>query len=362
MTTEPATQSETEPETVGGDPSRFVVPAAAAQPKSLLRIRLQLSDRPLVAEGQRVEFGQPIVERFREQEAMELPTTAAVVGMRPGDILDHAPQQPSSRLGRRAAQAVHRTRVIEHGRDGITRLAAGSGDIVIHSPASGFVETLLPGRLDIRTEGLAVAGEVGWGRPSAGRVVIAADGPDSEVQATRIDVAAAGAVLVVGARIDIEAMSRARAIGVAAIVSGSVASRDLRQLAESEIRQQAALHAAAPFGLIALSGYGRLPIPRHLWDMLVAAEGRPAGIDPESRKLLISGDPVPLLAAARRRPGTVRIVAGERRDFEGRLVGLSGLRRWPGGSHGAGGFVEIEGQDGRIERTCLPLSMLELLA
>ena len=88
-------------------------------------------------------------------------------------------------------------------------------------------------------------------------------------------------------------------IGVAAVVSGGVASRDLRQLAGSEIRQQAALHAAAPFGLIALSGYGRMPIPRHLWDLLVAAEGRPAGISPESRTLLIGGDPDPLLVAAR---------------------------------------------------------------
>ena len=282
-------------ETVSRDPGRFVAPAAAPQPNYVLRVRLQLSDRPLVAEGQRIEVGQPIVERFREQQAMELPTTAAVVGMRPGDVLDHVPPQQSNRLGRRAPQSVYRTRVIEHGRDGITRLAASSGDILVHAPAAGFVEKLLPGRLDIRTEDLAVAGQVGWGRPSAGRVVIAADGPDSEVQASRIDVAASGAILVVGARIDVEAMSRARAIGVAAVVSGGVASRDLRQLAESEIRQQAALHAAAPFGLIALSGYGRMPIPRHLWDLLVAAEGRPAGISPESRIVptKLSADRVP---------------------------------------------------------------------
>lgn len=347
---------------IGRDAARFVAPAQLPRPDQVLRIRLQLADRPLVAVGQRVELGQPIVERFRDQEPMEVPTTAAIVGLRPGAILDHVPVPQSGRLGRRGPQTTRRTRVIEHGRDGISRLAAGSGEIVVRSPAAGVVETLLPGRLDIRSEGLAVAGQVGWGRNSGGPIVIAADGPDAEMPTTRIDIAAAGATLVVGARIDIEALSRARAIGVAAVISGGVASRDLRQLAESEVRQQAALHAAAPFGLVALGGYGRLPIPRHLWDLLVAAEGRPAGIMPEARMLIIGGDPRPLMAATERPPGTVRVVAGEQRDREGRLVGLAGQRRWSGGSYEPGGFVEIQVPNGQIERTCLPLSALERLA
>jgi hypothetical protein len=341
--------------------ARFVGQAATPELGRLLRFQLHLADRPLVAAGQRVEPGQPIIERFREQEALEIPTTAALIGLRPGDILDHVPAPTSGRLGRRSAQGVYRTRVCEHGRDGLTRLASGSGDIVIHAPAAGLVETVLPGRIDIRAEGLAVAAQVGWGRPSVGRIVIAVDAPDAEMPASRIDVNASGAVIVVGARIDIEAMSRARAIGVAAIVTGGIASRYLRQLGSSEARQQAALHAAAPFGLLALGGYGRVPIPRHLWDLLVAAEGRPAGIHAESRTLVIGGDPRPLLAAAARPVGTVRVISGERRDEEGRLVGLSGPRRWSGGVYAPGGFIEIVAADGRIERACLPLSTLERL-
>jgi len=343
------------------DAARFVASATSPQQGRLLHFALHLTDRPLVAPGQRVELGQPIIERFREQEAVEMPTTAAVVGLHPGDILDHVPVPQSSRLGRRSPQATYRTRVCEHGRDGTTRLAAGSGEIVVHAPAPGVITAVLPGRLDIRTEGLAVQAQVGWGRPAAGRVVIAADGPDAEVQTSRIDIAAAGAILVVGTRIDIEAMSRARAIGVAAVISGGVASRHLRQLRSSEARQQAALHAAAPFGLLALGGYGRVPIPSHLWDLLLASEGRPAGIHAESRTLIIGGDPRPLIDAVRRPPGTVRVRSGERRDQEGRLVGLSGPRRWSGGVYAPGGFIEVASADGRIERTCVPLSVLERL-
>ncbi len=343
------------------DPGRFVTPAARPEVGRLLRFRLHLADRPLVAPGQRVEMGQPIVQHFRDQEAVEVPTSAAIIGMRPGDVLDNVPVPQSGRRGRKSAGAFYCPRVCEHGRDGITRLVAVSGDVTVDAPAAGIIEVVTPSRVDLRVEGLVVDAQVGWGRPSSGHIVIAVDGPDAEIQTSRIDVTASGAILVVGARLDIEAMSRARAIGVAAVISGGVASRDLRRLVSSEARQQAALRAAAPFGLLALGGYGRAPIPQHLWDLLVAAEGRSAGIHAESRALVIEGDPAPLLQAASRPAGTVRVINGEHRDHEGRLVGLSGLRRWPGGTHSPGGFVELLGEDGTPERHCVPLTALERL-
>jgi hypothetical protein len=343
------------------DPARFIPLANRPRPAPLLRFDLHLADRPLVTPGQRVELGQAIIERFREQEAVEVPTTAALVGLPPGTVLDDVPISQSGRLGRRSQQGTYRTRVCEHGRDGITRLAAGSGQTVVHSPAAGIVTAVLPGRIDIRADGLGIAASVGWGRPSAGRIVLAAASPDAEVPASRIDVSAAGAVLIVGARLDVEAISRARAIGVAAVVSGGVASRDLRQLDSSEARQQASLHGTAPFGLLAVAGYGRVPIPTHLWDLLVAAEGRPAGIHPTARSLVIGGDVEPLIAAAARPAGTVRITCGDARDREGRLVGLAGPRRWSGGIYAPGGFVEMPAGDDEPERICVPLSTLERL-
>lgn len=232
---------------------------------------------------------------------------------------------------------------------------------MIEAPASGVIEAVTPARIDLRAEGLAVDARVAWGRPTHGRIVIAVDRPDGEVQPSRIDVSVAGAILVVGARTDVESMSRARAIGAAAIISGGVASRDLRQLRSSDARQQAALHAAAPFGLLAFGGYGRVPIPRHVWDLLVAAEGRSAGVFAGSRSLIVEGDPAPLLDAMTRPPGTVRVVSGPRRDLEGRLVGLSGPRRWEGGTYAPGGFIEHVDAEGAPTRSCLPLTILERL-
>ncbi len=343
------------------DPGRFVGPAPRLEAGRLLHMAMHLADRPLVGPGQRVEPGQPIIEHFRDQEAREIPSSAALIGLPPGSVLDNVPIERSGRLGRKSSGGTYRTRVCEHGRDGITRLAAGSGGVVVAAPAAGTIEAVTPSRIDLRVDGLAIDAAVGWGRTSSGRIVVAVDSPGAELQTSRIDVGAAGAILVVGSRIDVEALSRARAIGVAAIIVGGVASRDLRQLTSSEARQQAALHAAAPFGLLALGGYGRAPIPSRLWDLLVAAEGRPAGILADSRTLVIDGDPAPLLRAASRPPGTVRVVSGEHHDHEGLLVGLSGPRRWPGGRYAPGGFVELPGEDGSVERHCVPLTTLERL-
>ena len=343
------------------DPARFVPPAARPATGRLLRIQLHLADRPLVAPGQPVELGQPIIEHFREQEAVEVESSAAVISVPPGAVLDDVPADSSGRLGRRATEGTYRTRVCEHGRDGVTRLVAGSAEVVVSAPASGVIESVTPGRVELRATGLAVDARVGWGRPTTGRIVVAVEARDAEIQTSRIDVAAAGAILVVGSRIDIEALSRARAIGAAAVIAGGVASRDLRQMISSEARQSAALHAAAPFGLVAMGGYGRAPIPTHLWDLLVAADGRPAGLLPGSRTLIIDGDPAPLLEAASRPAGTVRVVAGDHRDHEGRLVGLSGPRRWDGGGYAPGGFVELPDATGKLERHCVPLTVLERL-
>jgi hypothetical protein len=356
--TEPGAATDLMP---GADAGRFVPPASRPSTGRLLHIPLHLADRPLVVPGQLVERGQPIIEHFRDQEAVEVVTSAAVIGLPPGAVLDNVPAESSGRLGRRSSGPTHRTRVCEHGRDGVTRLVAGAGEVVITAPASGVIEAVTPARVDLRANGLAVDARIGWGRPSVGRIFVAVDAPDAEIQTSRIDVGAAGTILVVGARVDIESLSRARAVGAAAIIVGGVASRDLRQLSSSEARQRAALHAAAPFGLAALSGYGRGPIPSHLWDLLVAADGRQAGLLPDSRTLIIDGDPAPLLEAASRPPGTVRVISGLHRDHEGRLVGLSGPRRWPGGGYAPGGFVQLPGPDGELERHCVPLTLLERL-
>jgi hypothetical protein len=214
----------------------------------------------------------------------------------------------------------------------------------------------------IRASGLGLTGPVGWGQPVVGRVVIGVTGPDEELRASAVDISAAGAVLVVGARLDIEAITRARAIGVAGILCGGAVGRELRQLEESDERQRASLHAATPFAILALDGFGRRPMPIVAWDLLVAAAaaGSQVAVVPEAGLAVVPSLPEDL--TAHWTPDAVRITAGDGVGTTGRLVGLAGPVRRPGGSYQPAGYVVTPPTaDSAARRRLVSLADLERL-
>jgi hypothetical protein len=232
----------------------------------------------------------------------------------------------------------------------------------VASPVDGVVVDVGADGLLIRASGLGLRGPVGWGQPVLGRVVIGVTGPDEELRASAVDISAAGAVLVAGARLDIEAVTRARAIGVAGILCGGVVGRELRQLEESDERQRAALHATTPFGLLALDGFGRRPVPIIAWDLLVAAaaEGSQVAIIPEAGLAVVPAPPDDRLTHWT--PDAMRITAGEGAGLVGRLVGLGGPMRRPGGSYQPTGYVVTSGApEGGPRRRLVSLADLERL-
>ena len=255
-----------------------------------------------------------------------------------------------------------RIRLLFHGPDGRVRLAIGRHPTVVSSPVNGWVSALDGGTLDIQVDGVGLPGAAGWGLPVHGPLFFGVTSPDAELRASSVDVGAAGAIVVAGARLDIEALTRARAIGVAGILCGGIVGRELRQLDESDRRQRAALHTATPFAVLALDGYGRRPIPGPTWDLLraAAAAGREVGLIPDARWAVVSGDAKPLIDASARESGTVRIAAGEGLGREGRLVGLAGPVRWPGGSYQPSGYVDDPlAESGQQRRRVVALADLE---
>jgi hypothetical protein len=347
----------TMPAMPAGVPQRFVTPHPRPTPDPLVTLRVHVADRVLVDRDSRVEIGQPLLERCRETVIVDVPARPAWASLSPGEPLDAARLEAGS--GSHGPRPGDRARLLFHGPDGRDRLVLGRHPGIVTSPVNGVVERIDAGAISIRADGLGLRADVGWGQPVHGPLLIAVSAPDAELRASAIDIGAAGAIVVAGARLDIEALTRARAIGAAGIICGGIVGRELRQLEESDRRQRAALHASAPFALIALDGYGRRPVPGPLWDLFVAAAGRPVGLVPEAHVCVIAGDPEPLVAAAFREPQTVRIAAGDGLGVEGRLVGLAGPVRLPGGLYAAGGFVDLPGPDEGPHRRVVPLADLE---
>jgi hypothetical protein len=344
----------------GPDPVRFLAPADRPVAFPLARLRYRPADRPLVGLGEMVTSGQPLIEGFRETFLLEVPARGDIAQLEPGDEIDVESLPAGSSVNRQQVRSDDRARLLFIGPDGIARIALGRSPQIVTSPVEGEVEEAAAGHIAIRAAGLGLTGRIGWGQPVHGHLMLGVSAPDAELRATAIDIAAAGSILVAGARLDIEALTRARAIGVAGIICGGLVGRELRQLEESDVRQRASLHATAPFAVVALDGYGRRIVPALAWELLVAAAGCPVGLFPDSRLVVVGGEPAGLDLPVHE-PAAVRITSGEGAGHVARLVGLAGPMRRPGGAYLPSGFIEETGPDGTPRRRVVALSDLERL-
>ena len=94
------------------------------------------------------------------------------------------------------------------------RIVTGDQRDDVMTPVGGDVIAVRPGgEVRLRAAGRALRGAFAAGSPAHGRLELATD-PFGDLRPGGIDVGRAGSILVVGARIDAEALTRARAMGV----------------------------------------------------------------------------------------------------------------------------------------------------
>lgn len=287
-------------------------------------------DRALVAAGETVVAGAPIVERIRDAELSDQ------------IVLASADPKPGGRVPEGELLFEWRER---------WRVAGGEVTESLDSPVTGIVRDVRPGSaIVIQASGRTLHGIVALGGPTRGRLHIAA-GSDGELRSGGLDVGLAGTILVVGSRIDAETLTRARAMGVRGIIVGGLASKERRDFTASERRQRAALHRLAPYAVLVLEGATRRPLPSPVMDVLHALEGREVAVVGDPPMLVFDAEvdvPAP-------RSDWVRVRGGPLGGREGTWAGIAGPRRFAGGVHLESGSVRFE--DGTV--TTVPLGDLE---
>jgi hypothetical protein len=175
-----------------------------------------------------------------------------------------------------------------------------------------------------------------------------------ELRQGGIDVSRSGSILVAGSRIDAEALTRARAMGIRGIIIASLASKELRDFQASERRQRAALHPADPFAVLVIDGAVRRPLSSPMAALLAGMEGVEVAILVDPPALVFNH---PDLAVPTVPEDWVRVRGGRQVGSEGRVLGLSGVRRFAGGVHLEAARVEF-GSDAAAD---VPLGDLERL-
>jgi hypothetical protein len=195
---------------------------------------------------------------------------------------------------------------------------------------------------------------VALGGPTHGRLKLAA-GPSGELRPGGLDVGLAGTILVVGARVDAETLTRARAMGVRGIVVAGLPSKERRDWIASEGRQKAALHRLPPFAVLVLDGALRRSIAGPVVGLLEALEGREVAIVNDPPALVFDA---PDLDFADPPPDLVRVRSGPDAGREARWVASLGPRRFAHGVQLEAAQVRFaEGPAvvpvGDLERFCL---------
>jgi hypothetical protein len=237
--------------------------------------------------------------------------------------------------------------------NGRWRAAAGEHHQIVEAPVAGLVREARNGvGVTIEVNGAAIPGALAAGEPSRGYL----DVPrltDGELWASALDVGRSGAVVVAGSRISAQAISRARAMSIRGLVAGSVGEGELRDLAASEARQKASLAPSVPFGLFALDGHQRRPLPTPVLALLAALAGREVAIvtDPPLLVFDVSEVPLPDLPL-----DWVRVRSGQHAGREGRWIESAGLYRFRAAIHLEGAVIRFVDE---TETTIVPVTDLE---
>jgi hypothetical protein len=235
------------------------------------------------------------------------------------------------------------------------RAVAGERHEIVEAPAAGVVTEARNGiGVSVTATGVGLRGAVASGTASRGYLDVPAL-IDGELQPRALDVGRSGAVIVAGTRVSAEALIRARAMSIRAVVAGSIGQAELRDLTASEARQRAGLSQPPPFAVLALEGYLRRPIPSPVLALLASLAGHDVAVvtDPPLLVFETAGVSMPEIG-----PDWIRVRSGPLAGREGRWVGPAGIRRFRSGVHLEAAFVRL-GADS--EATVVALNDLERL-
>lgn len=317
--------------------------------------RLAAGDRPLVAPGDTVVAGTTIAERLRDARLIELSAAATSDEARVGDRWS-TEAHPGIRL-RRGPGADAGELVYEHG--GHWAMATGEHAEPIDCPLTGVVREVRPGiGISVRAQGRVLPGIEALGDPTSGRLSIGNERGDNRPGGLRpasLDVGLAGTILVIGSRVDAEALTRARAMGVRGVIVSGLAGKERRDFIASEARQRAALHRLPPFAVLILDGVLRRPIAGPIAAVLEALAGSTVVISVDPPALVFDK---PDLDVAIPAPDHIRVRSGERAGDEGKWAGLAGIRRFAGGTFLEAAWVAF----GKEPPVAMPLADLERFA
>ena len=195
-----------------------------------------------------------------------------------------------ARTGRRFARALtapHAGRLLHVTADGDVYIASIVGRWVVRSTLDGEVTRSDDAAVTVEGDAWCLEGLAAYGPDAAGELTALVDSPSGDLAPSRLDVRLGGRIVVGGARISAEAVTRAHACGIAGLVAGAVPAAGIRVVyGETAGAWGFATRDDRPT-VLCLLGFGSATLPREIYDPLVALAGSRAAIHTATARLFV---------------------------------------------------------------------------
>ncbi len=143
----------------------------------------------------------------------------------------------------------------------------------------GIIVEVLPQQgVVVETQCSMVQGIFGIGGETWGELGLAVKSPDETLAPGQLTPAHKGKIVVGGAFLGIDTMTRAREIGVAGLVVGAVHDKDLRELLGYDLGVAITGTERVGFTLVVTEGFGAIPMAGKTFQLLAAHAGQRASL------------------------------------------------------------------------------------
>ncbi len=171
----------------------------------------------------------------------------------------------------------------------IESISAVTGQVMLREPPTpieviayvdGEVVEVMSGEgVVVETVASFIQGIFGIGGETIGEVKVAVERPDQELAPELITDDMKGKVVVGGSYVSVEALQKAREVGVAAVVVAATDDVVIRDFLGYDIGVAITGHEQVGLTLILTEGFGRLPMAKKTFSLLKELEGKEASVN-----------------------------------------------------------------------------------
>ena len=129
------------------------------------------------------------------------------------------------------------------------------------------------------TEGVHIQGIIGLGGETQGEIMMACDSPDTILEESMIDESMKDKVIVAGSKVTLEALKKAKEIGVNGIITGCFEYQDIKEILGRDLGVAITGHEKIGFTLILTEGFGTIPMASRTFNLLKKYVGYKASIN-----------------------------------------------------------------------------------